>query len=51
MDTVYFSVRKIKGGFVVDTSIDGEQVVTSLSKVVKLLREALQDKDEVPSVE
>lgn len=56
MEPVYVSVRKVKGGFIVDCpSTNGyEEVFTSLSKVLKVVKEALSDKDEVvglPDVE
>lgn len=49
MEPVYVSVRKVKGGFIVDCpSTNGyEEVFTSLSKVLKVVKEALVDKDEV----
>ena len=48
METVYFSVNKVLGGYIVNTSnLNGgyDQVVTSLSKVLKLAKEVLADKD------
>lgn len=54
METVYFSVRKVKGGFIVDCpSTNGfEEVFTSLPKVLKLAKEALSEPvDAVESVE
>ena len=45
MGPVYFSVRKVKGGFIVDCpSTNGfEEVFTSLPKVLKLAKEALSE--------
>lgn len=45
METVYVSVRKVKGGFIVDCpSTNGyEEVFTSLSKVLKVVKETLSE--------
>jgi hypothetical protein len=37
------SIQKLNGGFVVHTQA-GSQVVTSLSKALKIVRETLEDK-------
>lgn len=49
METVYFSVNKVKGGYIVQgTNLNGgyDQVVTSLSKVLKLMKETLADPED-----
>lgn len=49
METVYFSVEKVLGGYIVsgtDLNDGYNQVLTSLSKVLKLAKEHLADKDD-----
>lgn len=46
LEVVYFSVEKVLGGFIVNsTALNAgqHQVVSSLSKVMKLAKEALAD--------
>lgn len=45
MDTIYMEIRKVDGGFILVSPLnDGcEQVVTSLSKVLKVVRQVFED--------
>lgn len=48
MEAVYFSVEKVLGGYIVNsTNVNGgyNQVVTTLGKVLRLAKEALVDAD------
>lgn len=48
LQEVYLSVAKIEGGYIVDTQ-NGRQVITSLPKVVKLIKEILEPELKVVS--